>query len=199
VSSGGGSGTFYDLVVMVDQNGVPTQVASTFLGDRVQIKSLSIQNGQVVINMVTQGPGDPMSNPTQEVTRRYELQAELVEVEDDSGEATGAAQPADFVGTYAASLPAASGPGRQVTLVLNADNTVQLSTDFQNGKPPIVEVGTWQDNGDGTVTVMLTGRADGTPFNQPDVITFGLQGNELRAIAWDTNVYGSEGLTLTKQ
>ena len=104
-----------------------------------------------------------------------------------------------FVGTYSASLPAASGPGRVVTLSLNGDGSADMSTDFQNGKPPIVEVGTWQDNGDGTVTVTLTGRADGTMYAQPDVITFGLQGTELKAIAWDQVVYGSEGLTLSKQ
>ena len=200
VSSGGGSGTFYDLVVMVDENGVPTQAAGTLLGDRIQIKSLTIEDGQVVINMVTQGPNDPMFNPTQNVTKRYELQAQLVEVEaGDDNTAGDAAQPEGFAGTYTAQLPAASSPGRQITLVLNSDNSVELSTDFQNGKPPIVEVGTWQDNGDGTVTVSLTGRDDGTTFNQPDVVTFGLSGSELKAIAWDTNVYGTEGLTLTKQ
>ena len=51
----------------------------------------------------------------------------------------------------------------------------------------------------GTVTVVLTGRADGVVYSQPDVITFGLAGNELKAIAWDTNVYGSEGMTLNRQ
>jgi hypothetical protein len=30
--------------------------------------------------MVTQGPDDPMCCPTQEVTKRYELQDELIEV-----------------------------------------------------------------------------------------------------------------------
>ncbi|GAB4426730.1 MAG: hypothetical protein Kow0031_06580 [Anaerolineae bacterium] len=199
MSSGGGSGTFYDLVVMVANNGAPTQIASTFLGDRVQIQSLVIQNGQAAVNMITQGPGDSMANPTMPVSRRYELN--LVEVEGEA-EAAGVmemAQPQGFAGTYTAEMRAASSPGRTVTLVLNSDNSVELSTDYQNGKPPIVETGTWQDNGDGTVTVMLTGRADGAMYNQPDVITFGLSGNELKAIAWDTNVYGSEGMTLTRQ
>lgn len=104
-----------------------------------------------------------------------------------------------FVGTYIALLPAASSPGRDITLAVNRDGTVQMSTDFLNGKPPIVEVGTWQDNGDGTMTVALTGRTDGATYNQPDVITLSLQGSELMAIAWNRNVYGSEGLTLAKQ
>lgn len=199
MSSGGGTGTFYDLVVMTDQGGVPTQIASTFLGDRVQIRSLVIKNGQVAVNMITQGPGDSMAFPTLQVNRVFELQLQLVEVEGDAGSVM-AVEPADgFVGTYVAQLPAASSPGRTITLVLNEDASVELSTDYQNGKPPIVETGTWQDNGDGTVTVMLTGRPDGTVYNQPDVVTFGLDGNELKAIAWDTNVYGSEGMTLIKQ
>lgn len=200
MSSGGGTGTFYDLVAMTDQGGVPTQIASTFLGDRVQIQSLVIQNGQVAVNMITQGPGDAMAMPTLQVNRVFELLPQFVEVE---GEAAGAAmdteQPVGFTGTYVTEMPAASSPGRTITLVLNDDNSVDLSTDFQNGKPPIVETGTWQDNGDGTVTVMLTGRPDGTVYNQPDVVTFGLDGDQLIAIAWDANVYGSEGLTFIRQ
>jgi basic membrane protein A len=203
-SSGGGSGTFYDLVIMQDQNGTPTQIASTFLGDRIKINSLTIENGNVAVDMVTQGPNDPMVNPTQRVTKAYQLEMQLVEVDASSGVAPPAPEPVPatapgFEGTYTASLPAASSPGRLKTLTLDADGSAELSTDYQNGKPPIVEVGTWQDNGDGTATVMLTGRADGTQYNQPDVITFGLQGTELKAIAWDQAVYGSEGLTLTKQ
>jgi uncharacterized lipoprotein NlpE involved in copper resistance len=129
---------------------------------------------------------------------------QLVEVDGSSGAVPPAPEPMPatapgFEGTYTASLPAASGPGRIVTLTLNDDGTADMSTDYQNGKPPIVEVGTWQDNGDGTVTVALTGRIDGVQYGQPDVITFGLQAGELKAIAWDQNVYGSEGMTLTRQ
>jgi basic membrane protein A len=199
ISDPGGSGTFYDLAVMTDQGGVPVQLASVVLGDRVKVNSLTIQAGEVVVDMVTQGPNDAMPNPTENVIKRYRLEVQLVEQGGDAVSVAPAGASQNFSGTYSASMPAASGPGRQVVLTLNADGSAEFSTDFQNGKPPIVEVGTWQDNGDGTAMLTLTGRADGTPYMTPDVITFGLQGNELRAIAWDQNVYGSEGLSLTKQ
>lgn len=104
-----------------------------------------------------------------------------------------------FVGTYTASLPAASSPGREMTLTLNADGTAQRRTDYLNGEAPIEESGTWLDNGDGTATLTLTGRPDGTIYDTPDVITFALSGNTLTATAYDTSLYGSEGLTLQKQ
>ncbi len=76
-----------------------------------------------------------------------------------------------FVGTYTAMLPAASSPLRAMTLTLSADAAAQLSADYLNGEAPIVETGAWQDNGDGTATVTLTGRADGTVYEAPIVET----------------------------
>lgn len=81
VSDTGGSGTFYDLVLVDDVDETPTQVASTFLGDRVEIKGLEINEGLIGILMVTQGPNDPQSAPTQEVVKVFNLQdGELVEL-----------------------------------------------------------------------------------------------------------------------
>jgi len=80
VTDPGGSGTFYSLHVVVNQDGELVNIANTDLGDRVQINSLDIEDGQIVVEMVTQGPDDPMCCPTQEVTKRYELQDELIEV-----------------------------------------------------------------------------------------------------------------------
>lgn len=82
VSNGGGSGMFYDLAVVTEVEGVWTNVATTGLGDRVAINSLAIENNQVVIDMITQGPDDPMCCPSQQVVMAYELQdGALVEVE----------------------------------------------------------------------------------------------------------------------
>lgn len=80
VTDPGGSGTFYSLHVVVNQDGELVDIANTDLGDRVQINSLVIEEGEIVVDMVTQGPDDPMCCPTQEVVKRYELQDELVEV-----------------------------------------------------------------------------------------------------------------------
>ncbi|MFN8483215.1 MAG: hypothetical protein U0768_09270 [Anaerolineae bacterium] len=75
-SSGGGSGTFYYLAVIVDQGGKPVNVATTLLGDRVKINSVSITNNQVVVDLVTQGPTDPMASPTLHQVWKYELQGD---------------------------------------------------------------------------------------------------------------------------
>jgi Na+-translocating ferredoxin:NAD+ oxidoreductase RnfG subunit len=80
VTDPGGSGTFYTLHVVVNQDGELVDIASTDLGDRVQINSLAIEDGQRIVDMVTHGPDDPMCCPTQEVVKKYELQNELVEV-----------------------------------------------------------------------------------------------------------------------
>jgi hypothetical protein len=69
----GGSGTFVHLALVLNQNGKPSHVASELLGDRVKVKSLCIKNRIVTVDMLTQGPNDPMCEPRQRVLRRYTL------------------------------------------------------------------------------------------------------------------------------
>jgi hypothetical protein len=70
---GGGSGTFANLAVVLNRNGKPRHLASELLGDRVKIRSIRIRNRIVTVDMLTQGPNDPMSEPRQRVIRRYTL------------------------------------------------------------------------------------------------------------------------------
>ncbi|MDP2727505.1 MAG: hypothetical protein Q8P59_08155 [Dehalococcoidia bacterium] len=76
VNSGGGSGTFFTLEAVLNQQGAPKHAASQLLGDRVKLNSLSIASGEVVVKMVTHGPTDPLCCPTQEVIQRYKLQGD---------------------------------------------------------------------------------------------------------------------------
>lgn len=81
ISNPGGSGTFYDLVVVADVDGTPTQIGSAFLGDRIIVKSIAVEKGLIGLVLVTQGPNDPQSAPTQEVIKFFGLQDnELVEL-----------------------------------------------------------------------------------------------------------------------
>ncbi len=81
ISNSGGSGTFYHLAAVLNQNGVPKHTASVSLGDRTRIKSIDIKSGEIVVGMVTHGPNDPLCCPTLEVTQKYKLQGDkLVEV-----------------------------------------------------------------------------------------------------------------------
>jgi basic membrane protein A len=182
----GGSGTFYHLAAVVDQNGTPVNVDTVLLGDRVNIQSVAIKSSLITINMVTSGPNDPMCCPSLEVTLTYKLEGDKL------------MEQTDFNGTYTASMPSASSPGIEVTLTVNPDGTVQMSSDYLNGEPPIVQTGTWVNNNDGSMTVTLTDK-DGQAVPNPEIITFRLVNDQLIATVYDVNTYGSAGLTLTKQ
>ncbi len=70
----GGSGTFYNLYGILNDKGTPKPSAPELLGDRIKLKGLAIQGGELIIDFLTQGPKDPMTNPTLGVTRKYKLQ-----------------------------------------------------------------------------------------------------------------------------
>jgi Tol biopolymer transport system component len=74
ITDPGGSGIFYHLAVVLNRNGTPQHVASLLLGDRIQIKEMMFAGGEIVLNMITHGPRDPMCCPTLAVTRRYKFQ-----------------------------------------------------------------------------------------------------------------------------
>jgi heat shock protein HslJ len=73
VTDPGGSGSFYDLALLVkkEQRWVNQDVA--FLGDRIAIHSLAVLNDGILINMMNHGPGDAMCCPTRQVIQRFVL------------------------------------------------------------------------------------------------------------------------------
>jgi hypothetical protein len=80
VADTGGSGTFVYLAAVEIQDGRPVNVATTLLGDRVQVESLSIEDGQIAVTLLTHGPDDPQCCPSQEQTRVFRLtENQLVE------------------------------------------------------------------------------------------------------------------------
>jgi heat shock protein HslJ len=86
VSSGGGSGVFYDLAVVIDENGTLTNVAIDSLGDRVQVKGLQVTDGEIVVSLLTHAPSDPLCCATQNTILHYQLvgdQLTLVKTETD--------------------------------------------------------------------------------------------------------------------
>jgi len=74
VTNNGGNGFFYDLAFMVKEKGKQRNIATTALGDRVKIKSLSIENGNIIVQMVKHNKKDPKCCPTLDVTQKYTLQ-----------------------------------------------------------------------------------------------------------------------------
>ena len=80
VTDPGGSGTFYDLVAVVNRDGEPEHIATASLRDRANIQTLSIKVGHIVVEMTIHGPDDPMCCPSQLVQNTYALEGnQLVE------------------------------------------------------------------------------------------------------------------------
>ena len=70
-SSGGGSGTFFDLYA-VDASA--KTIARAALGDRIVLNALTFgPNGRIVVAMVAHAPADPACCPTSVQTREYEI------------------------------------------------------------------------------------------------------------------------------
>ena len=89
-ANAGGSGTFISLEAVRNEGGEPVHLATYPLGDRVRIESLAIEGGQIVLDMITHGPDDPMCCPTQLVRNVYALEGDtLIEV---SSEVIGAVE-----------------------------------------------------------------------------------------------------------
>jgi heat shock protein HslJ/uncharacterized lipoprotein NlpE involved in copper resistance len=171
ITDPGGSGTFRYLSAVVRQDGEMVNVATTLLGDRAQIKSLGVEGDEIVVEMITHGPDDPMCCPTQRVQKSYALTGDqLVETASEilGTESDGTETPDQtaWIGIYKGWSRAASSPGIDSTLYLNADNSLKLVDDYLNNEPPIVEVGTWQASSDDAAVLTVTGqetRAYDTP------------------------------------
>jgi heat shock protein HslJ len=73
-SNSGGSGTFdYLAVVGRSKTGVPVNLATRALGDRVKIHNARVDGGRIVIDSVETGPEDPKCCPGQKYRRTYAL------------------------------------------------------------------------------------------------------------------------------
>ncbi len=94
-------------------------------------------------------------------------------------------------------LPAASSPGRVIELVLLDNNAAAMRTDYLNDETPIVELGAWEQTDD-SLTVTLTGRVD-QDYDEPVIIVFAVDGDQVTTVEYDTDLYGEEGFVLTAQ
>ncbi|MFN2136193.1 MAG: META domain-containing protein, partial [Candidatus Promineifilaceae bacterium] len=60
VDHSSGSGTFYYLAAVLDALDDPAPLEALMIGDRIQVKSLAIEGGQIVADLVAQGPDEPL-------------------------------------------------------------------------------------------------------------------------------------------
>jgi heat shock protein HslJ len=94
-TSMGGSGSFYELALLSRQADAWVNTDSVLLGDRVKVRTVTIENNVVVVAMTTHGPKDPQCCPTLAVQNHYAIQDNrLVPVSDGAP-----AGPAPITGT----------------------------------------------------------------------------------------------------
>ena len=67
----GGSGSFVELVAILDVEGKPRSLASFLLGDRVRVVAGAIESGKIRLEMLVHGNGEPMCCPTVRVSRTF--------------------------------------------------------------------------------------------------------------------------------
>ncbi len=80
VASGGGSGEFLHVAAVTGASGEPENVATMLLGDRVDVRSFGIEDGNIRLRMLVAGPGDAACCPMEDASLALRLgDGELVE------------------------------------------------------------------------------------------------------------------------
>ena len=76
VTNPGGSGTFYDLALLIkDKRGwVNKNIAS--LGDRVTVHAVAIKENRIRVDLTAHGPEDPMCCPTRRMEYIFTVQVD---------------------------------------------------------------------------------------------------------------------------
>ena len=75
-SNTGGSGIFVYLAAMVETSEGYENLDSIMLGDRVKVRSIDVEEGQIRTNLIIQGDDDLQCCPTLEVNQTYALQGD---------------------------------------------------------------------------------------------------------------------------
>ena len=161
-------------------------------------------DGSITVTMTAQLDGDEYAEPTVTLYARegevlIDGPFELFKLDEITPEMMDAMTAPAVTTVYQSdTLPAASSPGRIITLTLFEDGALTFDTDYLNDEPVIAEVGTWEEDADGGLTIRITGQGDES-YAMPIVITFAQDGDQLVAVEYDESLWGSEGLTLTAQ
>jgi hypothetical protein len=80
--SGGGSGTFYYAVAILQRKTGNEGTNAVLLGDRIAPQSTELRNGELIVNFADRRPGEAMTTPPSVgVSRRLKVEnATLVEI-----------------------------------------------------------------------------------------------------------------------
>lgn len=140
------------------------------------VDTLYDESEQLAFGFVKDGSGsivayefDPKKYGKQglEMTYQPQLPALLAK-----GEADAADTAVEIDGIYTSDvLPAADSPGLVQTLALFDTGKAQNTLNYLNGETPTVELGSWEDNKDGTVTLVIDGSLE-ADYTAPVTTTF---------------------------
>lgn len=72
----GGTGQFYDLAVLLNKKGEPAFITHIHLGDRIGITHFEIRDNKILLDLVVQGPSDPLCCPTEQKHAEYVLEGD---------------------------------------------------------------------------------------------------------------------------
>lgn len=94
VENSGGTGNFVYVAAQLNRDGQPLDAGAVWIEDRIQVKSATIEDGQVALGLIAPGPGDGACCPSYQTGKRYVLQdgllAELPGTEEESIKVTAA-------------------------------------------------------------------------------------------------------------
>lgn len=83
-SNAGGSGIFYELVLLQNQNDTLKQIDSALIGDRILLESLRVRDGIIDLQFVAAGVDDPMCCPTEQRHLAYKLVNQKLQISSTS-------------------------------------------------------------------------------------------------------------------
>ncbi len=71
---GGGSGAFTYVAAQLNRDGQPVDAGAVRIEDRIGVRSAAIEDGQVVLDLILQGPGDVACCGSHKARKAYALQ-----------------------------------------------------------------------------------------------------------------------------
>lgn len=76
----GGTGHFLYVAALAMREGKAVNVATSWIGDRIDIRAFSIEDRQIILDVVEQGESDAACCPTQLATYRFSLEGDSLKV-----------------------------------------------------------------------------------------------------------------------
>jgi heat shock protein HslJ len=128
-TSPGGTGTFYELVLLAREPDGWIGTDTILLGDRARVGALTIDaDGRIAVDMTVHGPEDPLCCPTRDLTRHFTVRdGRLLEIT-DGPRLTGTVW--QWVRTqYSNDTHAAPSRPRDYTIHFREDGTLEIRAD----------------------------------------------------------------------